>query len=61
MDVSAKAALSNPAITVPIVGAGCPEQLADSLAAAEKEGLPPDLKVTLDDLTHGWRHVDADR
>jgi aryl-alcohol dehydrogenase-like predicted oxidoreductase len=53
--------LSNPAITAPIVGASRPEQLADSLAAAEKDGLPPDLKVSLDELTHGWRLVDADR
>ena len=36
--------LSNPAITAPIVGASRPEQLADSLAAAEKGALPGDLK-----------------
>ncbi len=53
--------LSNPAITAPIVGASRPEQLADSLAAAEKGGLPADLKAKLDDVTHGWRAVDADR
>ena len=53
--------LSNPAITAPIVGASRPEQLADSLAAAEKGALPPDLKVRLDDLTHGWRAIDAER
>jgi aryl-alcohol dehydrogenase (NADP+) len=53
--------LSNPAITAPIVGASRPEQLADSLAAAEKGRLPADLKTTLDDLSHGWRAVDADR
>ncbi|MDR3538648.1 MAG: aldo/keto reductase [Acetobacteraceae bacterium] len=53
--------LSNPAITAPIVGASRPEQLADSLAAAEKGGLPADLKARLDDLTHGWRAVDAER
>jgi aryl-alcohol dehydrogenase (NADP+) len=52
--------LSNPAVTSPIVGASRPEQLADSLAAAE-EPLPADLKAKLDDLTHGWRAVDADR
>jgi aryl-alcohol dehydrogenase-like predicted oxidoreductase len=50
--------LSNPAITAPIVGASRPEQLADSLAAAP---LPAELKARLDDLTHGWRAVDADR
>lgn len=53
--------LSHPAITAPIVGASRPEQLADSLAAAEKGSLPADLKAKLDDLTHGWRAVDADR
>jgi diketogulonate reductase-like aldo/keto reductase len=53
--------LSNPAITAPIVGASRPEQLADSVAAAEKDGLPADLKARLDELTHGWRLVDADR
>ncbi len=53
--------LSNPAITAPIVGASRPEQLADSLAAAEKGELPADLKARLDDLTHGWRAVDAER
>ena len=53
--------LSNPAITAPIVGASRPDQLADSLAAAEKGPLPPDLKVRLDELTHGWRAVDAER
>jgi 1-deoxyxylulose-5-phosphate synthase len=53
--------LSNPAITAPIVGASRPEQLADSLAAAEKGVLPAELKAKLDDLTHGWRAVDAER
>ena len=53
--------LANPAITAPIVGASRPEQLADSLAAAEMDRLPTDLKVSLDELTHGWRLVDADR
>jgi 1-deoxyxylulose-5-phosphate synthase len=53
--------LSNPAINAPIVGASRPEQLADSLAAAEMDRLPTDLKVSLDELTHGWRLVDADR
>ncbi len=53
--------LSNPAITAPIVGASRPEQLADSLAAAEQGPLPADLKAKLDDITHVWRAVDADR
>jgi aryl-alcohol dehydrogenase-like predicted oxidoreductase len=53
--------LSNPAITAPIIGASRPEQLADSLAAAEKGPLPSDLKARLDDITQGWRAVDADR
>ncbi len=53
--------LSNPAITAPIVGASRPEQLADSLAAAEKGPLAADLKVTLDTLTREWRAVDAER
>jgi 1-deoxyxylulose-5-phosphate synthase len=53
--------MSNPAITAPIVGASRPEQLADSLAAAEKGVLSPDLMSRLDELTRGWRAVDADR
>ena len=53
--------LANPAITAPIIGASRPQQLADSLAAAEKNGLPPELKQKLDTITHGWRAVDADR
>jgi len=53
--------LSNPAVTAPIIGASRPEQLADSLAAAEGGALPPDLKARLDDLTRAWRAVDADR
>ena len=52
--------LANPAITAPIVGASKPEQLADSLAAAEKP-LPADLKARLDEMTHVWRAVDAER
>ena len=52
--------LANPAITAPIVGASKPDQLADSLAAAEKP-LPADLKSKLDDMTHAWRAVDAER
>jgi aryl-alcohol dehydrogenase (NADP+) len=53
--------LSNPAITAPIIGASRPEQLADSLAAAEKGPLPEDLKARLDNVTQGWRAVDAAR
>jgi 1-deoxyxylulose-5-phosphate synthase len=53
--------LSNPAITAPIVGASRPEQLADSLAAAEIGVLPADLLAKLNDLTHGWRAVDEAR
>jgi aryl-alcohol dehydrogenase-like predicted oxidoreductase len=53
--------LSNPAITAPIIGASKPEQLSDSLAAAEAGPLPADLKARLDELTHGWRAVDAER
>jgi aryl-alcohol dehydrogenase (NADP+) len=52
--------LANPAITAPIVGASRPEQLAESLAAADAP-LPADLKSKLDDLTHEWRALDADR
>lgn len=53
--------LSNPAITAPIIGASRPEQLADSIAAAEINGLQPNLKAKLDELTHSWRAVDAER
>ncbi|WP_421988783.1 aldo/keto reductase [Roseococcus sp.] len=53
--------ISNPAITAPIVGASRPAQLVDTLAAAEKGALPADLKAKLDDLTHEWRAVDAER
>jgi aryl-alcohol dehydrogenase-like predicted oxidoreductase len=52
--------LANPAVTAPIVGASRPEQLADSLAAAERP-LGADLKARLDELTHGWRAIDAER
>jgi aryl-alcohol dehydrogenase-like predicted oxidoreductase len=53
--------LSNPAITAPIIGASRPEQLADSLAAAEKGGLPAGLNARLDEMTRGSRAMDADR
>jgi len=52
--------LANPAITAPIIGASRPGQLADSLAAAEAP-IAADLKAKLDDLTHEWRSVDAER
>ena len=53
--------LSNPAITAPIIGASRPEQLADTLIAAEHGPLPDELKAKLDDITVGWRAVDEDR
>jgi aryl-alcohol dehydrogenase (NADP+) len=53
--------LSNPAVTSPIIGASKPEQLRDSLDAAEQGPLPADLKARLDELTHPWRAVDAER
>jgi 1-deoxyxylulose-5-phosphate synthase len=53
--------LSHPAVTAPIVGASRPEQLADSLAAAEAGPLAPELKARLDEMTHDWRAVDAER
>jgi aryl-alcohol dehydrogenase (NADP+) len=53
--------LSHSAITAPIIGASRPEQLGDSLAAAEQGALPPDLKAKLDELTQGFRLTDADR
>src|SRR3984885_6948054 len=52
--------LANPAITSPIIGASKPSQLADNLAAIETP-LPADLKKKLDDLSHEWRAVDAER
>ena len=52
--------LANPAITAPIIGASRPDQLADSLAAAENP-LPAELKAKLDEMTHAWRAVDAER
>jgi aryl-alcohol dehydrogenase (NADP+) len=53
--------LAHPAITSQIVGASRPEQLADSLAAAQGPPLAADLKAKLDELTHAWRAVDAER
>jgi aryl-alcohol dehydrogenase (NADP+) len=53
--------LSHPAVTAPILGASRPEQLAECLAAVEQGPLPADLKDRLDQLTHDWRAVDAER
>jgi aryl-alcohol dehydrogenase (NADP+) len=53
--------MANPAVTAPIIGASRPEQLAESLAAAEGSPLSADLKTKLDDLTKEWRAVDAER
>ena len=52
--------LAHPAITAPIIGASRPEQLADSLAAANAP-MSAELKTRLDELTVGWRAVDAER
>ena len=52
--------LANSAITAPIIGASKPEQLADNLAAVEAP-IAADLKKTLDELTHEYRSVDAER
>lgn len=53
--------MSNTAITAPIIGASKAEQVADSLEAAEKGALPPDLKAKLDEITDSWRSVAAER
>ena len=52
--------LGQPGITAPIIGASRPEQLDDSLAAAEFM-LDDDLKRQLDELTHQYRMGDAPR
>ena len=52
--------MANPAITAPIIGASRPDQLRDSLAAADVK-LPADLKQRLDDLTADYRRGDAVR
>ena len=52
--------LANPTITSAIVGASRPEQLADSVAAADK-ALDPQLKDRLDELTREFRFGDAVR
>lgn len=52
--------LANPAITSPIIGASRPEQLADTLAAADLT-LDPKLKQKLDELTLEFRRGDSPR
>jgi aryl-alcohol dehydrogenase (NADP+) len=52
--------LANPAVTAPIVGASRPEQLADSIRAAESS-LSADLLERLDELTRSYRYGDAAR
>jgi aryl-alcohol dehydrogenase (NADP+) len=52
--------LANPAITAPIIGASRPDQLHDSLAAADVK-LPSELKQQLDELTADYRRGDAVR
>ncbi len=52
--------LANPAITSPIIGASRPEQLDDTLKAAETP-LSAELKQRLDDLTAVYRRGDAGR
>lgn len=52
--------LANPAITAPIIGASRPEQLADTLAAADLT-LDPKLKQKLDELTLEFRRGDSPR
>jgi aryl-alcohol dehydrogenase-like predicted oxidoreductase len=52
--------LANPAITAPIIGASKPEQLADSLAAAEYV-LSDDLRQQLDERTRQYRMGDDPR
>jgi aryl-alcohol dehydrogenase (NADP+) len=52
--------MAHPAVTAPIIGASRPEQLADSLAAAELV-LDREVKDRLDELTHEYRMGDAPR
>ena len=52
--------LANPAVTAPIIGASRPEQLGDSLAAAEFV-MSGELKDELDELTRNYRMGDAAR
>ena len=52
--------LSKPWVTSPIIGASKPEHL-DSAIAAAGSPLEPDLVAALDQVTHTWRSVDAER
>jgi 1-deoxyxylulose-5-phosphate synthase len=52
--------LANDAVTAPIIGASRPDQLDDSLAAADFR-LDDDLAARLDELTHDYRMGDAPR
>lgn len=52
--------MKQPAVTAPIIGASRPEQLDDTLAAAEVN-LEDDLLVSLDNLTREFRRGDAAR
>lgn len=52
--------LANPAITAPIIGASRPEQLEDSLRAADSP-IDPVLKQQLDDMTIEYRRGDSTR
>jgi 1-deoxyxylulose-5-phosphate synthase len=52
--------MANPVITAPIIGASRPEQLEDSLRAAETP-MVAELKATLDTLTAKYRRGDAAR
>jgi len=52
--------LAHPAVTSAIVGASRPDQLDETLAAAD-QALDPDLKARLDEMTAEWRKGDAPR
>ena len=52
--------MANPAVTAPIIGASRPEQLDETLAAAETP-MAADLKKRLDDLTADYRRGDSAR
>ena len=52
--------LANPVITSAIIGASRPEQLGDTLAAADVV-LDESLKTQLDEVTHEYRWGDAAR
>ncbi|MCZ2111391.1 MAG: aldo/keto reductase [Dehalococcoidia bacterium] len=52
--------MANPVVTAPIIGASRPEQLDDSLKAAETP-LDAEIKQRIDDLTAEYRRGDATR